>query len=223
MKSQVTLGLANHINTVLGKYTKDSDKNDSRIGKRKAGICRGSSQKLGDNVYDMKKVINLLSLLSIAAIIMVVILGIYANNGDMYTRFIVDWLGLPLLLLAFPLFGRLISLAYNRDRIPPPIWLGIYSAILVFFIIISIAEFRDFTHDLPMALRKENISIEGEIKIIESTKSTQTIEISGKMFSLPKDTFREVTNSVKYIVFYLPRSKYVIDIVDEIGVSLLVR
>ena len=59
------------------------------------------------------------------------------------------------------------------------------------------------------------------MRIINSNNSVQVVEVKGVRFDLPKDTYNSVNADDEYTFIYLPNSKYVIDVLDVNGFSLL--
>ena len=81
--------------------------------------------------------------------------------------------------------------------------------------------FLDHTRDLSLAFREKYVSIEGEVLNLNFTNSTQKVRVANQEFSLKRNTFNDVNRNNIYRIVYLPNSKYVIDVIDEDGSSLL--
>ena len=172
----------------------------------------------------MKKLVNILSVVSIFAVILGCALLPFLLGRDQRISFISLWFLSILLLLAVPFLLGALSLACNKDKFSPKAWLAIYSVIVVLYIIGAMHfGFLDYTHDLPMAFRKDYISIEGEAQIISATRYNQVIRIANYEFILSKNVFIEISRNSGYKLYYLPNSKYVVNVISEDGQSLLKR
>lgn len=171
---------------------------------------------------NMKKIINIFSFVSVIAVLLLCLGVPFLLGNDRRNEFIsLCYMGV-VMIFAIPLLFRSFSLAYNKDKIKPQIWLIIYGiAVLVYVVIAINFGFVDMTRDLPLAIRKEFSQIGGSAQTIKITKSTQTIIVQGVKFSLSRDSFESPAASDSYQFVYLPNSKYVIDIIDDNGISLL--
>ena len=170
----------------------------------------------------MKKLINTLSALSIIAVISLVVIAIILTGKNPRSTFLFEWIASILFAFSIPLLLGWFSLAVKRNKIEPHIWLAIYSvALCAYLVVILILGFIGRTADLPAVIREDFSRINGSARIVKSNNSVQTIEVKGITFDLPKDTYTLVNADVEYTFVYLPQSKYVIDVVDEYGRSLL--
>ena len=77
------------------------------------------------------------------------------------------------------------------------------------------------TKDLPLAIREEYSTINGAAQSIFCGSKLQTIEIGDSHFDIPLKLFLTVRSGEEYTIQYLPNSMYVIDIIDNDGVSLM--
>jgi hypothetical protein len=75
--------------------------------------------------------------------------------------------------------------------------------------------------DLPMAFKREYVSIIGEAENINYSSSNQILYIESQEFYLDNEYFSRVEKNNKYQINYLPHSRHVIDVIDEDGVSML--
>ena len=170
----------------------------------------------------VNKIILLLDIMSLISAFAIVILFIYTINGSMFTEFIVEWILIgPFVILMFPLCGYRYFGWLTKGRMPPKIWLTIYTIVVAlysFFLLGSghIAAARD----LPLAFGSEYSSIIGEARIIDATDRTQRIRVANQRFTLYRRHFNYVTPNNTYQVNYLPNSRYVVDVIDENGQSL---
>ena len=169
----------------------------------------------------MKKAIDILSIISVISVLAMSILYLSTRNSDLYIQFIVDWFLVPLGFLVIPLLGWTFSLFYNRNKLPPKVWLSIYTVIFILLIPTVGFGYIEQTRDLSAAFRKSPVSIEGEVQNLSRTKSGQEFSISNHEFSLNRDNFIEVSRNKVYRIFYLQNSKYIVNIIDETGNSLL--
>ena len=170
----------------------------------------------------MKKLISILSVLSIIAVISLVIAAIILNGKNPRSTFFFEWIASVLIGFSIPLLFGWFSLSVNKDKLKPHLWLAIYSvAMCAYIVIILLFGIIGRTADLPAAFREEFSQIEGSVRIINSNNSIQSIEVKGIRFDLPKDTYNSVNTDVEYTFVYLPKSKYVIDIIDISGCSML--
>ena len=166
----------------------------------------------------MKKTVNVLSFISVISIFIMIAIYISTRNSDLYIQFIAEWFFIIPGFLTFPILGWAF---FDRDKTSPKIWLSIYAGIFLLLIYILGFDYVDQTRDLPMAFRKDTVSIEGEARYLDSTKSSQIFQIANQKFIVSNDDFNDVSRNNVYRVDYLPNSKYVIDIFDEDGRSLL--
>lgn len=171
----------------------------------------------------MKRVVNVLTILSVISLALMLIIYIPTINSDMRTRFIVDWFLVPLGFLAAPLLGRTLSLAYNKDYILPKTWLIIYSGLIVALAFSLGIGFMNQTRDLPIAIRGDFSSVKGEAHAQHSSRVNQSFIVERQEFSLRKRHFNDIHSGYIYNVIFLPNSNYIIDIIDENGQSLYKR
>ena len=170
----------------------------------------------------MKKAVNILSLISVIAVILCCVTLPFMFRADQRNAFIATWFLGILAFLALPLFFRAFSLAYNRNKISPKIWLSIYSVMAIIYIVVIISfGFIGYTRDLPLAFRREYSSVSGEVHTVRFVNSTQRINIANLEFRLELSDFEPVNRNNTYQVIYLPNSRRVIDVIDENGRSLL--
>lgn len=169
----------------------------------------------------MKKAINILSFSSIAVIFLLMFLDGVWGNKDQRMNFIL-WSQLVLLPFAIPIMFGWFSLAVNKEKIKPKIWLIIYGCALAGYITIIVNfGFIDMTKDLPLAIREDFSQVSGVAQVIEETGSAQTIEVSGITLDLPKNTCHKISANEEYIITYLPNSMCIIEIIGEEGKSFM--
>ena len=168
----------------------------------------------------MKKAINILNIVSLIAIIPACALVPFFLSGDPRTSFIGLWFFWVLFLPLIPLIPRGFSLSNNKDKISPKIWLTIYAVMVTIYVVSSLfLGIIGHTRDLPAAFRKEYVSVEGEARVLDE-KSNKII-VAGQEFTLDNGKFNKAKSSENYRVIYLPNSKYVIDIINDDGKTLL--
>ena len=170
----------------------------------------------------MKKIVAALSIVSVISGLIAIILRISTTSSGLFTMFIAEWLLGPLTLLALPLMRLPLSLVLNLYALPPKIWLIIYAIMVVLYSFFALGSDYNIamTRDLPMAFRRNYVSIEGEAHSIRDTNSSQVVSIANKQFNLREADFNKVTRNNTYQINYLPNSRYVIDVIDENGRSL---
>jgi len=172
----------------------------------------------------MKKIINILSIISVAAVVFGVLLLIFMSGADKRMSFVLEWFLGIIFLLVLPLFGRAISLVNYKDRLLPQKWLTIYSILVVLYVLGAISfGFINHTRDLPMALRGEYVYIESEVQIVQSNNSNQRIRVFNHEFDLNSRYFYDIGRNNTYRIVYFPNSKRVIDVFTADGRSLLRR
>ena len=170
----------------------------------------------------MKKTITILIIASVAVIFLFVFLDAIWGNGDQRMGFFLLWSDFVLIPVAIPIIFGVFSLAYNRDKLRPKAWLTIYGCVLVIYAVLLVKiGFIDMTKDLPLAIREEFSQINEVVYIIERTDSVWTVKANGVVFKLSNDAFKAISFNKEYTFIYLPNSKYVIDVIDEYGESLL--
>jgi hypothetical protein len=174
------------------------------------------------SVLNVKKLNNISIIVSIIALILIIIIeALYGDKGQRLS-FISLWIETILFIFVIPLLFGCLSLAFNKDKINPKLWLLIYGCAIILYAVIQINfGFINITKDLPLAIRENYSVISGSVQIIESNESTQIIEVGGIQFDLPNDTFSPISAYDEYTVRYLPNSKYVINIIDKTEVSLI--
>jgi len=169
----------------------------------------------------MKKIVNILSLISWISLIPIGILLVASFLTNPRNEFIITWFMVILGPLVLPLLLKGASLARNKDLIPPPVWMTIYSILVILYIVMMLnVDFFDHTRDMPLAFSKKFISIEGKVLNLRYTNSKQTFEVAGQTFVLQEKHFNGINADGIYKVIYLPNSKYVIDVIGENGRSL---
>ena len=175
----------------------------------------------------MKRAVNLLSLISLIAIIAGTILLIAGGNSDRYVRFISDWFMVPLLFLAIPLLGHSLSLAFNKDKIKPQMWLAIYGAMMFALLILLVFSWDSVskqTMDLSYAFSKEHMTVAGEatnVRYSGGKTASQLFTIDNENFEITRSVFLDVKDGEIYTIKYLPNTKFIIDVLDENSSSLL--
>ena len=169
----------------------------------------------------MKKAINVLSISSGFVIVLLIALDAIWSNKGQRMGFILLWSDFVLFFFAIPIVFGWFSLAFNKDKIKPKVWLIIYGVALIGYIaILGNIGFVGMTKDLPLAIREDYSQINGKVKIISNIEATRTVEVKGIMFIIQKDTFNAMSSNENYTFIYLPNSNSIIDIIDENGKSL---
>ena len=174
----------------------------------------------------MKKAVNILTLISLISVLIGAFFLIIGNNSNQYNKFISDWLLAPMMFLALPMLGHTLSLAVNRDRIKPQIWLAIYGVMMFAFIIVLVLSWYSVsrqTKDLSYAIRKEHLAVTGEAQKVRydgRRTTSQFCTIDNVNFEITRSAFFDVSEGEVYTVIYLPNTKFVIDMLDENGKSL---
>jgi len=172
----------------------------------------------------MKKLINTLSIISVIAVLLLVLTAILWDGKNPRMSFMFSCSAGVLFVFAIPLVLGWFSLAVNKDKMNPKVWLAIYSAAILVYLVIAISlGFIGMIKDLPLAIREEYSRISGSAQIVMSNNSSQVVKVQGIQFDLPKDLFNVVTASEEYTLFYLPNSKYVIDIINGTKTSLIME
>ena len=175
----------------------------------------------------MKKAVNVLSLISLVSVLTVAIFLVIGNNSNQYIKFISDWLIVPMMFLALPLLGHTLSLAVNKDKIKPQIWLAVYGGMIFALLIVLVLSWdsvSSHTKDLSYAIRKEHVSVTGEAKNVRYSggrTTSQLCTIDNLNFVIARSTFLDVTEGKTYTIAYFPNTKFMIDMLDENGTSLL--
>lgn len=171
-----------------------------------------------------KKLVNILSMISVLAVLLLCIGYFFFLEINPRIAFITSWFMGIITIFAIPLFFKTLSLAYNKDRIKPLVWLIIDAIATVLYIVIIITlGFVDTTLDLPLAIREEYTTIEGVPENILFTESNQKYYVNGIKFQMDCGDFNTVKKESSYLFIYLPNSNYIIDIKNVDGISLQKR
>ena len=137
------------------------------------------------------------------------------NGKSPKMSFLFLWSAGILFVFAIPLVLGWFSLAVNREKMKPEIWMTIYGCAILLYVVVAInLGFISMTKDLPSALQGEFAQISGSVQIVKNTDSTQTVKVNGIQFEIPKNAFKAVNANAEYIFIYLPNSRYVIDIIN---------
>jgi hypothetical protein len=145
--------------------------------------------------------------------------------NDLRSRFIctcIIYIALPSTVPALSA-GFLINFA---DSWKPRTWLIVYSIVLCVVIVVAFySGIINTMADLPLAVRKEYSYVDGTAQTIPNKTAKTTIMVDGVRFELSGDDFYTWSfydnKEVEYTVIYLPNTKYVIDIIDASGASLI--
>ena len=169
-----------------------------------------------------RRVVNILCISSIVAIFLLMFLEAMLDNEGPRVSFFLQWGIYILIPFAIPLIFGVFSLAFNKDKFKPEIWLTVFSLALVVYLVIALDFFGlgHMTKDLPSAIRKDYSQINGIVEVIESSGTKQSVLIDGRYFEIEKG-FHAVEAGEEYTFYYLKNSRYVVDIIDEDGQSLL--
>ena len=168
----------------------------------------------------MKKIVNIFSIISLIAVLSLVLIEILWNGKSQRMSFIFLWSAGVLFVFVIPLVFRSFSLVAKMDKINPKTWLVIYGcAVLVYIVIAVMLGFINMTRDLPLAIREDYVSVEGEARVLDE-KSNKII-VASQEFTLENGKFNKAKPNESYRIIYLPNSKYVIDVINENGKSLL--
>ena len=137
------------------------------------------------------------------------------------------------MVLAVPAFDRpLIRVKlWKKPDYRPDTLLKLYLVIAgVFILLIAIIpiQFVDHISDLPNLISKNYSQTNPtDIRTVEkhySTKGPHELSITtnnGTQLRMVQDAFEPINADEKYTFFYLSRTKWVMDIIDENGVSIL--
>ena len=177
----------------------------------------------------MEKLIRILHIFAYSVIVAgVVFYSIYMNNQTPRTTFLFNCIFPVFVVLAIPSFDRPLALKAFRVEISPKIRLWIY-AVLACVLIPLMGVFGAFTPllDLPSFINNNySQTSQANMNIIGNHSSRLTgrelrIVANGTRLYIAEDSFLPLNASEKYTFFYLPRTGWVMDIIDVDGRSLL--
>ena len=175
------------------------------------------------------KALRIIAYVSIALLIIVfIILELNKENPKLIFYFDCT---IPLLILfAIPSLDRpFFSVEKFKIDIQPKTWLKIYSAVTSIYLLILIIPLSYFNNilDIPCLFNKNYLQInDGAIANMKISYGKNlgdeiTITTNGKTLRAVVDAFIPIDAKSKYTFIYLPHSKWIVDIVDENGISLL--
>jgi len=187
----------------------------------------------------MKKLILSLVVISFVTSVVGFILIIYTlNKTAPLTNYLFRLLYPIILILTIPfvldIFTCLIDdknsrFAYKKIAITPRAWLTIYSLVLGVSIVLTLIVNQKHILDLPHILNDEYSQTPGANIRITSKIDSKSLErelrivIERTEYRVIEKAFRQINTEDKYTFYYLPHTKWVVDIVDEEGLSLLMN
>ena len=173
-------------------------------------------------------ILRIIAYISLAIIVALIVLT--WNEKEPSSIFLFESLFPILLFLAIPSFDRPFFRLklFEKPDIKPKVLLWVYSLIASAFIIIMIImpfSYFDAISDFPRLIAKNYSQInQASIQIVEEDYSPSELRVmtkDGTQLRILENAFRPINVSGKYTFIYLPRTKWVMDIIDENGVSLL--
>lgn len=169
-----------------------------------------------------KTIIKVINYISLGAILpTLAILPLYIGK-DRRNEFLFFCLLAILMLFLLPLVFRSLSLFNMKDKIPPDIWLIAYSVIVVLYVVILFSTgFSQYIRDFPSAVKEKFISIEGEAHILKVSNAKVSIRVQDVEFVLDDKSFNPIRSNITYKIIFLQNSKYVINVIDDEGHSML--
>jgi len=183
---------------------------------------------------DKKKLLKILRIIAYISIALIGILLFMTINSKNPSSAFLLYCFFPILgLLAIPSFDRPFfrAKAFRNPEIKPNVLLWIYTiAAIGIIIIITIIPFSysDYISDLPNLISKNYSQIShADIRAAKeyySSRGPSELRIltdDGEQLRIIEDAFKTIHANEKYTFFYLPRTKWVMDILDENNVSLL--
>lgn len=176
------------------------------------------------------KTLRIIAYISVAAVIILMVWML--NSKAPYTIFLF-WCIFPILILvAIPTFDRPFF-SFGGSRFKPEVLLWIYPIIagIVIALMIGFSYFK-LVSDLPnlvdrnfSQLNQVNIQTIKDFGILgPSSISPWELQITtdnGTQLQALEGAFKPINPDKKYTFYYLPRTKWVMNIVDENGDSLL--
>jgi hypothetical protein len=181
-----------------------------------------------------KKIVKILRIIAYISIALVCVLIVLTWNDDYpSSTFLFNTIFPILVFLAIPSFDQpFFRLKWFRQlEISPRVLLRVYPIIAsVYIVIMTIIPFSltDHISDLRNLINRDYSKIDQTgidvLKDYYSTSSPQEIHIisdNGTQLRILEDAFEIINTDEKYTFFYLPRTGWVMNIVDEYGVSLL--
>ena len=114
-----------------------------------------------------------------------------------------------------------------EDKIKPQTWLTIYGIalfVLLIFLMFSWESVSKQTKDLPYAIRQEHVTVTGEVEKIRYSggrTASQLCTIDNIDFNITHSAFLAIKEGETYTIAFLPNTKFIIDVFDENGRSLL--
>ena len=193
-----------------------------------------STEHMVEMRVDKKKLVKILRIIAYISIAIWCILFFYTRDGENPSSIFLFYSLSPILgLLSIPSFDRpfLSVKTFRNSEIKSNVLLWIYTiAAIGIIIIITIIPFSysDYISDLPNLISKNYSQISHEdirtVKEYLSSKGPNGLRIladDGTQLRVVEDAFKPIHVGEKYTFLYLPRTKWVMDILDENNVSLL--
>jgi hypothetical protein len=122
--------------------------------------------------------------------------------------------------LMVPVISRGILFPFTKE-LNPRVWFITYFLTLSLFLIPTIIVKGNVMVDLPSLITKEYSETNGVLETDIYIDSDRIIYINGIELKIVEGTLYYLESNVEYTFAYLPYSKYVIDIFDERGNSLM--
>ena len=177
-------------------------------------------QGIGDG---MKKSINIICIVSIIVLVIVIIFGIISEvNGDLRSKFLFRCMFIIFLPFAHPALSGL-WLINKRIQWKPKTWLIVYliTSGILFVIATTIGNAFEHMADLPSAIREDySEATVMFVRRIDTSVESKIIAV-GRELHIKEGHFDLLEANTEYTIYYLPHIKWVMDIVDENGASLL--
>jgi len=170
----------------------------------------------------MKKTGIVLMIISVIALIILLYMQLtWWNDGSRRANFIIEWSWFFLVPLALPLIGK--SITIHLTMLKTRIWVIIHLSVTLIWIFaqVFVYSFIERTMDLSLCINRNYSTTTITVQTVSTNRHTQTITTGRNTFRLETKDFHTVTRSETYQITYLPNSKYVINIIDENGKSLL--
>jgi len=173
-------------------------------------------------VFDAKKIINILTIISYFGIALIIITVIFYNlNKSPRNLFFCDLVFGIAYLLSIPSIGQGFSIADNKNKIKAKTWFMIYFIFLFLWIILMVyTNFFKKTLDFPYAIREDYLIINSSFERKISFGLSRYIDVNNVRIFIPENHFNSLERNNEYTFHYLPNSKWVIDITDENDNSL---
>jgi len=182
------------------------------------------------NITKFRRVLYIIAYSAIA--VSLVLLLFYAKNRTPQSMFLFNCILPVVFFLGIPAFDSPYSLLglWRKDgkksELSPELWLIIYSLLLCLSIVFLVSS-RSYFFDLPQLLggsySQTNVT---SIRVVDSRYSKiHGVELcvvaDRERFYIQRDCFAPLSDNEEYTLYYLNHTKWVTDIKNEKGVSLL--